>query len=107
MTFVKGKSGNPNGAPKRDNLAAAECRKHYLKAINVYLRNLASEDEAIAQKAADALLARGFGQPIEYVETETIETRDPETTEQEVYDALAKMGITPEMIKAKAIASKN
>jgi len=65
MPFKKGRSGNPGGRPKvaeeiRD-LARAACPK----AIETLIAQLDHPDPRIAANAADKLLDRGIGKPMQ------------------------------------------
>lgn len=65
MAFQKGQIANPNGRPKQLNQAVALARKYTESAMNVLVRQLASEKEEIAHKAAIALIDRAWGKPAE------------------------------------------
>jgi hypothetical protein len=65
MAFEKGKSGNPGGRPK----VALEIRELAQENSPRALRKLAalidSEDERVAMSAAEAILDRAIGKPIQ------------------------------------------
>lgn len=68
MGFEPGQSGNPSGRSKKSNKAAGMAREYTEAAIAVHIKNLKSDDADTAHKAAEAILARGWGKPQEYVE---------------------------------------
>lgn len=64
MPFVKGQSGNPKGGSIRGHRSKAVremAQKHCPKAIKKLAGFLDDEDKAIAVRAADLLLERGYG----------------------------------------------
>lgn len=80
MAFKPGQSGNPNGRPKRIDASAEKCRAHTDAAIQVWVKQLASDDEAISQKAAAHIIERAYGKATEYVESQ-VEDTTPEKPE--------------------------
>lgn len=74
MAFVKGKSGNPSGRPKKllpDGRSLADLAKGYTEqAINALVEVLTEEGAPHAARitAATALLDRGWGRPAQSLE---------------------------------------
>lgn len=71
MPWEKGQSGNPNGAPRRQNRASILAREKVKEAIKVLVDALADDKPEVRLKAASELLSRGYGKPQEYVELST------------------------------------
>lgn len=68
--FVKGKSGNPGGRPKEVAHVVELARKHTVPAINTLAEIMGNKDETGRARAAaaEALLSRGWGKPIQQIE---------------------------------------
>jgi len=64
-SFRKGQSGNPGGRPKLVESARESARMHTAEAIETLVVLMRRHDEvpAIAERAAEALLDRGWGRP--------------------------------------------
>jgi hypothetical protein len=64
--FKKGKSGNPGGRPRALAGVMDEARRHTFEAIRVLLKLMRSaESESVRLSAAEAILSRGWGRPIQ------------------------------------------
>jgi hypothetical protein len=63
--FKKGHSGNPGGRPKEFAAVKALARKHAEEAIQVLVQQLSSEDAKLRIAAANALLDRAIGKPVQ------------------------------------------
>ncbi len=69
MAFEKGKSGNPGGRPKHAHDIQALARQYTAEAIAALYEALA--DSKTKVQAACALLDRGYGKPLQTVQSET------------------------------------
>lgn len=67
MPFAPGQSGNPNGRPKADPALKEAARAHATAALQVFVDNLTDGNASVRHKAAEALLDRGFGKPVQMV----------------------------------------
>jgi hypothetical protein len=67
-----GQSGNPRGRPKAPFDIAAMCREHAPEAVATLVAALRDPRHKVA--AAEALLNRGFGKPVQPLHSETQST---------------------------------
>jgi hypothetical protein len=64
--FKKGKSGNPGGRPRALASVMDEARRYTFEAIRVLLKLMRNaESESVRLSAAEAILSRGWGRPIQ------------------------------------------
>ncbi|MDR3420148.1 MAG: DUF5681 domain-containing protein [Xanthobacteraceae bacterium] len=64
--FKKGKSGNPGGRPRALASVMHEARRHTFEALRVLLKLMrTAESESVRLNAAEAILSRGWGKPIQ------------------------------------------
>ena len=64
--FQKGVSGNPGGRAKVVQNLTVEARKYSLEAVRVLAKLMrTARSEQVRKAAADALLDRGFGRPVQ------------------------------------------
>jgi Family of unknown function (DUF5681) len=69
--FKKGKSGNPGGRPRQLASVMHEARRHTLEALQVQLQLMQSaESESVRLNAAEAILNRGWGRPIQALQVD-------------------------------------
>jgi hypothetical protein len=61
--WVKGQSGNPGGRAKGYGDLRELCREHTREAIERIIAAMRNDDDAIAVRASEALLDRGWGKP--------------------------------------------
>lgn len=66
--FKKGQSGNPGGRPKGELALREAARKHCPEAIRRIAEIMrSSTDERVVIHAAEVLLERGYGKPVQAV----------------------------------------
>jgi len=69
--FKKGASGNPGGRPRALASVMHEARRHTLEAIKVLLKLMrTAESESVRLNAAEAIISRGWGKPIQAVQVD-------------------------------------
>lgn len=68
MPWVKGQSGNAGGRPRVAAIVKEAAQAYGLEAIDKLAELMRSDNPAVAQKAAQTLLDRGFGRPEQSVE---------------------------------------
>ena len=69
--FKKGKSGNPGGRPRQLASVMHEVRWHTFEAIHTLLKLMrAAESESVRLNAAEAILNRGWGRPIQALQVD-------------------------------------
>lgn len=70
MPFQKGQSGNPGGRPKVVGVVQDLAREHTPDAINTLAEIMTDENAPPAQRiaAAQVMLDRGWGKPVQTVE---------------------------------------
>lgn len=69
MTFVKGESGNKSGRPKVDKEVQELARKNSKAAIQKLVDLMkTAEDERVQMAAADKILDRAWGKPVQATE---------------------------------------
>jgi hypothetical protein len=69
--FTKGKSGNPGGRPRALANVMHEARRHTLEALRVLLKLMrTAESESVRLNAAEAILSRGWGKPIQALQVD-------------------------------------
>ena len=66
--FKNGESGNPGGRPKLPADIREAFKARASEALEVLTRCLQSDDERIAMAAAQAILDRGYGKPVQQVD---------------------------------------
>lgn len=66
--FQKGQSGNPGGRPKEVDEVKELARQHGPEAITKLVAWLRSDNAKASVSAANALLDRGYGKPIQAIE---------------------------------------
>jgi hypothetical protein len=69
--FKKGKSGNPGGRPRALASVMHEARRHTPEALKTLLKLMrTAESESVRLNAAEALLSRGWGKPVQAVQVD-------------------------------------
>lgn len=76
-----GQSGNHGSRPKAVAEIRDLAREHDQKAIERLVELLDSKNESVALRAAEALLARGYGRPVQGIELNSKEGHSPQTVE--------------------------
>ena len=66
--FQKGESGNPGGRPALPADVREAFKARAPQALEVLTRCLQSDDERIAMMAAQAILDRGYGKPVQSID---------------------------------------
>lgn len=65
--FKKGQSGNPGGKAKEVVEVTRLARQHCEAAIERLVQLMRSSDERVAKSAADSILDRGIGKPVQAI----------------------------------------
>jgi hypothetical protein len=73
--FQKGQSGNPGGRPKLPADIREAFKAKAPEALEVLSRCLQSNDDRIAMMAAQAILDRGYGRPVQSIDANISEDR--------------------------------
>jgi hypothetical protein len=69
--FKKGKSGNPGGRPRALASVMHEARRHTFEALRMLLKLMrTAESESVRLNAAEAILSRGWGKPIQALQVD-------------------------------------
>ena len=94
MPFQKGQSGNPSGRPKTDSPLRVLARAHTQEALDTLVSLMRSaEAEAVRERAAEALLDRGWGKPQQSVDVSgQLTIHDAPKTEAEANAILREAG---------------
>ena len=73
--FQRGRSGNPGGRPKLPADIREAFKAKAPQALEVLTRCLQSDDDRVAMMAAQAILDRGYGKPVQAIDANI--TEDP------------------------------
>jgi hypothetical protein len=69
--FKKGNSGNPGGRPRALASVMHEARRHTFEALRVLLKLMrTAESESVRLNAAEAILSRGWGRPVQALQVD-------------------------------------
>lgn len=74
--FQKGQSGNPSGRPKQNKDVAEVARENAEKAIRRLAKLVDSDDDRVALAAAQAVLDRAVGKPVQSINSTVENKRD-------------------------------
>ena len=80
--WKRGQSGNPGGRPKISAEIRDLARIHGAQAIERLVELMHSKNESVAVRAAEALLDRGYGRPVQGIELNEHEARPKHTAIQ-------------------------